>query len=43
MKYELMSVDIKLYSFYRSPTGRIVNIIFERPHEEDTFAYSEDH
>ena len=43
MKYELMCVDIKLYSFYRSPTGRIVNTIFERPHEADTFAYSGDY
>ena len=30
MKYELMDVEIKLYSFNRSPTGRIVDALFER-------------
>ena len=28
MKYELMGVEIKLKSFNRSPTGRIVDTIF---------------
>ena len=43
MKYELMGVYIKLYSFNRSSTGRIVNTIFERSHEADTFAYSDNY
>ena len=32
LKYELMFLEIKLISFNRLPTGRIVDTLFERSH-----------
>ena len=37
MKYESMGVDIKLNSFNRLPTGRIVDTIFERSSREAVY------